>query len=144
MLRGLRFLGLLLLNLLVALSGTAIIESGIWRIVAAHSIPAVVWKEATLSTVVAGLIGFFTWRTWHSTAAKWTWVFPAVWFTVGAIAVTGHGIWGHISEWGALDAPGARSYFAFTVPLIRGVSYSLGAYFASCVLRPKNVPEHTA
>jgi hypothetical protein len=35
---------------------------------------------------------------------------------------------------------GCRNFFVFTVPLIRGISYSLGAYVSSVVSKTKSQP----
>lgn len=134
MVRALKFFALLLLNVLVAVIGTAIVESAVWRLGGApHSIHAVLWKDAALSTIVAALIGFGMWSTWRSESVKWTWVIPSLWFLFGAMAVSGPGtVFGSLFPTSAARPADARSYFLFTVTFIRGIAYSLGGYVSSC------------
>lgn len=131
MLRALRFLGLLIVHTVIAIVGTMIAEHAIWRVIPAHSVVDVLWKECTLSVVLATLIGFGMWRTWRSAAAKWAWVLAAVWFAFGFIIRRGD-VWGGLFPFGSvLNAPDARSFFAFTIPLFRATFYSVGAYISS-------------
>ena len=59
--------------------GTAILESGIYKIFPAHSLLLVLWKSWILSIVCSASIGFSVWHRWRNNAAKWTWVPAAVW-----------------------------------------------------------------
>jgi|SRR5581483_2809112 len=147
MARALKFGGLLVINVVIAVIGTAVADTTFHRLIPSHSIAAVVWKECVLSILFALFIGFVVWRRWPNSAAKWTWVIPAVWFSVGLIAVTGRGnVFGQLFGFGAgsvLAAPDARSvrsFFLFTVPLIRSVFYSIGAYMSS-ILSPTPVAD---
>jgi len=148
MLRALKFAGLILLNLIVAVIGTAVLDTAVRRMLPPHSIVAVIWKEAVLSIICAGLIGFAVWRTWRNSAAKWTWIIPVVWFAFGYLTIVGRGdVFGRLSDFGSgssLSTPDVRSFFAFTVPLIRAASYSAGAYLSSLlypVLVARNVSD---
>ena len=51
------------------------------------------------------------------------------------LTIAGHSdAWGRLSGFGAgsiLSAPDVRRFFLFTVPLVRAVSYSVGAYLSS-------------
>jgi hypothetical protein len=78
--RGLKFGGLLLVNLAVAVIGTAILTTELQRVIPSHSFTAIIWKEFIFSIVCAAFIGFGVWRTWRNSAAKWTWILPAIWF----------------------------------------------------------------
>ncbi len=133
--RVLKFSGLLLVNLVVAVIGTAILDTAFQGAISSHSVAAMVWKELFFSIVCAGFIGFGMWRTWRNSAAKWIWVLPAVWFVFGFLTIAGHGdVWGRLSGFGSesvLSAPDVRSFFLFTVPLVRTVAYSVGAYVSS-------------
>jgi len=134
MLRTLRFFGVLLLNLLVVLIGTAIVDTVLWKVFPTHTGVAVLWKEVILSVVCAAAIGFGMWRTWRSEPAKWTWVITTLLFCFGLVGLAGRGIWGPLSVDSAFsDARQTRAFLAFTVPMIRGVSYSLGALIGSFV-----------
>ena len=141
---GLKFGGLLLVNLAVAVIGTAILDTALWRVISSHSVAVMVSKEFVFSIVCAAFIGFGMWRTWRNSAAKWTWVLPTVWFAFGYLTIAGHGdVWGRLSGFGSesvLSAPDVRSFFLFTVPLVRAVSYSVGAYLSSLLYPAPVVP----
>ena len=131
----LRFVGSLLINLTVAVIGTAILDTEVRRVIPTHTVAAIVWKEIILSVVCAAFIGFFMWRTWRSSAAKWIWVLAALWFVFGYLAIArSANVWGRLSglsSGSVLSAPDVRGFFIFTVPFIRAISYSLGAYISS-------------
>src|ERR1700749_4499146 len=133
LLNSLRFFGLLLLNVIVAVIGTAVLEATLGRTIPAHTVVAVFWKEMVVSVTCAALIGFGMWRTWRSEAPKWTWVLPLLWFGFGLIAVRGRGIWGPLSVDSVIEtnAGQMRTFALITVPVIRAVAYSIGAYISS-------------
>lgn len=143
--RALKLGGLLLVNLAVAVIGTTTLENALWRVIPSHSVTAIVWKEFIFSIVCAAFLGFVVWRNWKYSAAKWTWVLPALWFAFGYLTIAGHGdVWGRLSGLGSgsvLSAPDARSFFLFTVPLVRTVSYSVGAYLSSLLYPTPQSPE---
>jgi len=135
MLRALKFGGFLVVHITIAVVGTAILDSALFRVIPSHSISATVWKEFLLSIVCAVFIGFGMWRTWRSSAAKWTWVLPTLWFALGYLANAGHGdVWGRLSGFGSgsvLGTPDVKSFVVFTIPLVRAISYSVGSYISS-------------
>jgi hypothetical protein len=137
MLRFLKFCGSLVINLVVALLGTAILDTELRRAIPTHTVAAIVWKEIILSIVCAAFIGFFMWRTWRNSAAKRIWVLAALWFVLGYLAIArSANVWGRLSGFsseGVLSAPDVRTFFAFTIPLIRAVSYSIGACISAQV-----------
>jgi hypothetical protein len=145
MLRSLKFCGFLLIDLAVAVIATAILDSAVQRMIPSHSVATIVTKEIILSVVCAALIGFGMWRTWRNSAAKWTWIPAAVWFAFGYLTIAwSTDVWGRLSGFGSgsvLGAPDVRSFFLFTVPLIRASFYSLGAYVSSLAYSPSIVPE---
>src|SRR5260370_27274622 len=120
MTRALKFCGLLILNVLVAVFGTAILESAIWRFYHPSSISGVVWKEWSLSLLCAGLIGFLMWRTWRSGVTKWTWLLPSIWFGfrfIPALFAAGSS-WAQLSGSGCENGSrdfGCRTFFVFTI-----------------------------
>jgi|SRR5579859_210320 len=140
MVRSLKFCGLVLVNLAIAVVGTTILDTAVRRMIPTSTVAAIVWKEIILSTVCAAFIGFFMWRTWRSSAAKWTWTLAALWFAFGYLSIAGNGnVWGRLSGFSSgsvLTAPDVRTFFAFTVPLIRAISYCVGACISSLVYRP--------
>ena len=140
MIHALRFCGLLLLNLAVALFGTAILDTTVGKLIPTHSINAVLWKEWTLSIICAAFIGFGMWWRWRSRAVKWTWVLTSLWFALRFLPAIGSGdLLFQFSGTGCRDgiaALGCRTFFVFTIPFIRGIAYSLGAYVSSAVYGP--------
>ena len=144
-LRYLKFGCLLLINLAVAVVGTVTLElATIGKLLQPHSIASVIWKESILSGICAAAIGFGMWRTWRNSATKWIWVLAAAWFMFG-LAVAGRGVvLGRINVLGGNLGPAeVRSYFAFTVPLIRSICFSLGAEIASRFYPPNTYSEQT-
>jgi hypothetical protein len=135
MLGYLKFVGLLLINLAAAVIGTAILDTEVRGMIPSHTIAAIVWKEIILSIVCAAFIGFFMWRRWRSTAAKWIWVLAVPWFVFGyLVTARSANVLGRLSGFSSgsvLSAPDVRTFFIFTIPFIRAISYSLGAYISS-------------
>jgi len=129
----LRFAGFVIAHTVAAIFGTAVVEHAIWGVVPTNSIVGVLWKECILSTICATLIGFGMWRTWRTSSAKWAWLLPAVWFALGFLARRGD-VWGGLfglHSGSVLETPDTKTFFVFTVPLIRGAFYSIGAYVSS-------------
>ena len=137
MLRALKFTGLLIVNVGVALVGTAIIDTAEGKLLPTQSLGGILWKEWILSIICAASIGFGVWRTWRTAVAKWTWVIPTAWFGIRLFFAIGSGqLWSQFSGTGCADGINSiecRNFFVFTIPLIRGVSYSGGAYMSSLV-----------
>jgi hypothetical protein len=135
MLPSLKFCGALLINMAVAVIATAILDTEVRRVIPTHTVAAIVWKEIILSAVCALFFGFFIWRRWRSSAAKWAWVLATLWFLFGYLAVAkGGNPWGRLSGFSSgsvLSGPDVRTFFTFTVPLVRAVFYSVGAYISS-------------
>jgi hypothetical protein len=118
---------------MVAIMATAIAVHSIWKVAPAHSISAMLWKECISSAVCATSIGFGVRRIWQTSVEKWTWVPAVIWFAFGFLISHGD-VWGSllpVHSGSVFDAPDARSFFAFTVPLIRATFYSIGAYTSS-------------
>jgi hypothetical protein len=133
MFRRLRFVGFSIVQTVIAIVGTAIVEHAIWRLIPAHSIVGILWKECILSTICATSIGFGMRRIWRASAAKWAWILPALWFAFGFLA-RGGDVWGGLfglNSGTAVVVPDTKTFFAFTIPLLRAASYSVGAYISS-------------
>src|SRR6266704_3953800 len=77
---ALKFCGALILNTFVAIIGAAVLETGVGKAFHPQSIAAILWKEWSLSVLLATLIGFGMWRTLRTRASKWTWILPSLWF----------------------------------------------------------------
>jgi hypothetical protein len=134
--RALRFAPSVVIHLVIAVIGTAILDAGLRRTLATPpSVSRFFWNECLLSIVSAMGIGFSVWRVWRNSAANYTWVPAAAWFAVGLVATLGqNNVFGRLFPFGPGGNFGPaeiRSFFAFTVPLIRAISYSLGAYLSS-------------
>jgi len=142
----------MVVHALVAIVGTAVLESEIWRLFPTHSIAGVLQKEWLLGVACSALIGFAMWRILKS-SATWAWLLPGIWFCFGLIflqnpkssAFAGGSLWNRVSGIACdNNSPaGCRSFFAFTVPFTRGVAYSLGAYISSLVGKTKSQPTET-
>ena len=129
MARPLRFLALVLINAVIAVVGTAVVESSLYRFLPrANTISAVLWKESVTSFLVAGLLGLVIAQLWRTEAAKWTWILTSLLFMFGVVWTSqGTHVFGSVLPDSSLGPAEIRSFFSFTVPLIRGAAYSLGA-----------------
>jgi hypothetical protein len=149
--RALIFAGALILNTCIALFCTPLLEAGIGKIFHPHSLAGVLWKWWTLDFLCAAGLGFSISRLWKTKATTWTWVIPALWFALKFVpaalsgenqsVLVGRSVWSQfsggecISGWQSL---GCRNFLLFTLPLVRGVSYPMGAYLSGIVnYRPK-------
>jgi hypothetical protein len=136
MLRALKFIGLLVINVVVAIIGPAILENAIGRAFPAHSLVTVLWREWIMSIACAASIGFWMWHKWRSDATKWAWALPAVWFGFKFLLAIGSGSVGFQfsgTGWVNGNRLARWNFLLFTIPFVRGVAYSLGAYLASFV-----------
>jgi hypothetical protein len=138
--RGLKFCGALILNTFIAFIGTTVVDISIGETFHPQ------WsfrREVFLSLLGAAAIGFLMWRIWRTNAAKWAWVLPIPWIGVGVVhalfvrgtpsVFAGGNVWSQFSgtDCAVGVASGCRNFFAFTIPFIRGISYSVGAFFSS-------------
>jgi hypothetical protein len=135
--RALKFCGLLTVNVCVAVFGTAVLESAVGSWHHPASISGVVLKTWFLSVLCAAAIGSSMWRAWGTSATKWTWLLPSIWFGLRAMTLLTRGsLWAQFSGAGCQNGmhdPGCLNFFVFTIPFIRGLSYSVGAYLLSLV-----------
>jgi hypothetical protein len=148
MLRILKFASFVVIHLIIAVIGTAILDTSLHRRLATpcHSFSTIIWTECLLSIVCAIGLGFSVWRIWPNSAAKYTWVPATAWFAIGFVATLGRNeVLGRLFPFGSGASFGPaeiRSFFAFSVPLIRAICYSLGAYISS-LLRAAPVPSRS-
>jgi hypothetical protein len=142
MLNGLKFFGLLIVNIVVAVIGTTILTTGIGEAFHSHSMGAILWKEWALSISCAAAIGFGMWHRWRNRVAYWTWVLPTIWFGVKFIFAIGHGpLLPQFSGEACVEdvrPTGCINWFTFAIPFVRSVFYSLGAYAASIFLNTQH------
>lgn len=129
---GIRNTLIWLLNVVVALFGTAVIETPISHLFRPHTIADVLVRAHALSAVIAFALGFFVYRQWKPSMARWVGLGGLCWFFLGALLSVGRrSIWDQTSgaacEYG-LQAIGCRAWFIFTLPAFRTVLYSLGAW----------------
>jgi len=130
----LRRLGAFLLNVVMAIFGTAVITSPFAFFLRPYTIQAVLLKGYVTSAVVAALIGFFVYRRWGSSSAKWVGVVGVCWFAFRLLTLLGGGVSGMGSEMSGMGCVnGVRNlacmnWLVFTLPTLRLISYSLGAW----------------
>jgi hypothetical protein len=142
-----RAAGVFVLDLIGAVIVPAMLEETVWRIIPVHSPQAVITKEWCLDLTVAAFMGFMMYRTWRSATSKWAWALPALWFAFRAVPYSArvhasvlsenqsffHQFFGGSCASQEMDC---RNFFSFSVPLIRSISYSLAALFASRFFKP--------
>ena len=135
MLKKIRTWAVVVVNTLIAVFGTAILESPLARVIHPHTGLGVIWREWIISIVVAGGLGFAAARHWRSGGAKWSWILPSVFF-VSMVLIglgSGHGT-ARFSGYNCaaeLGGPDCWLFFACTVPFVRGIAYSAAAVLAS-------------
>jgi hypothetical protein len=147
--RALKFSGLLVIHAVLAIFGTAIVDGALRWAIPPHSVTAVIWRECVTSILGAASLGFSLWRIWPNPGAKWAWVIPAAWFTCGLLFIAGglagpSDIFNHFSGFVFKNNSGAEdvlTFSMFTIPFLRGVAYSVGAYISS-MLRPLSFPSN--
>ncbi len=104
-----------------------------------HSKVFLVLTDCLFAALAAAMIAISLHLVWRLVQARWAWVLFLLWFGSGAafylLVAAPHGpgsdFWKHFSGFNcALRGGRAACYdfFIFTVPLLRGVSYSLTAW----------------
>ena len=146
MLRWIRTAGSLLLNLLLAVFGTAAIQTPLSSMIKVRTIPEIVQRGDWLSVVCACLLGYVVYRLWRPSIARWLWVAGIGWIAfriilllpaqhVSALFPAQHvSIWSALSGTGCSEgivAVGCRNWLQFTIPSLRIVAYSTGAIVCS-------------
>jgi hypothetical protein len=145
----LRIVGELLLNFVVAVIGTAMMESSIWSLIGhAHSTFGVAAREWLLGLTLAALLGFYVGRRWHSKSAMWVWILPAAFFAFGILlygthrnssVLAGSSFSEHFFAPDCLtDRTACRDFFLFTIPAARTASYSVAAWVSMRFWRQAN------
>jgi hypothetical protein len=144
--RWVRTAGSLLLNLLLAIFGTAVVETPLYSLIKVHTIPEIVQRSDWLSALCGCGLGYVVYRLWRPSIARWLWVAGIAWIAfriilllpeqhVSALFPAQHvSIWSALSGTGCSDgitAVGCRNWLQFTLPSIRMVAYSMGATVCS-------------
>src|SRR4051812_21359008 len=83
-----KFVFFVLVNVVIALLGTAFSESAIWNLFPSLSLSGVLWKESALSLFCAGCVGVSVHRIWKTSAAQWTWVLPSLWLLLRILTLS--------------------------------------------------------
>jgi len=142
-----KFVLFVLVNVLIALLGTAIAETAIGNFVHPHSLSGVLWKEYSLSIGCAACLGFSLRRIWKTSAAVWAWLLPCLWFCIRIIPAllsssnqsvlsANGGVLYQFSGQGCENGIGAlecRNFFVFTIPFVRAAAYSVGAMLSAWI-----------
>jgi len=149
--RFFRTVSMFLMDMLTVVIVPTILKEPLSSVLPLRSISAVILREWCLGPVIAAVLGFLMYRTLKSATSKWVWTIFALLFAVVAIVyLSEHGpqsvLWEHTSFWSWFSGSacvarkaGCRAFFAFTVPLIRSLSYSAAALFASWIFKPAPV-----
>jgi hypothetical protein len=140
--KPLRIAGLFLVNLLVAVYGTALMETGIGpEIFHPKTLRSSLLAEEFISSIVAFALGYFGYRFLKSSAAEWVWVAGLCWFGQRALGLWldqgvvrtlngNHGIaiWGLPWSDPKPDPLSLSIWIGYTLPFLRTVLYSAGAF----------------
>lgn len=141
-----RTAGLFSLHSILALLGPAFIESVINKFVRASSATEIVMRAWIVGILCAFLTALFMATALRSRTALWVWILPLCWFAVGVLgASSGYGqgvlrgsLTAHFSGLSCattLDQKACRDFFAFTIPLVRSIAYSAGAFLSISMRR---------
>lgn len=135
----LRILGSIVLNTVMALVGPAVLSSSLPQF-HPHTGLGVIWRVWITSIIYAGFFGIVAVRMVLFRTAKtagWAWVIPAAiffWRALSYMLTRSTGFATHFSGYDCaigLQRHDCDEFFAVTVPLIRGLSYSAAARLAS-------------
>jgi hypothetical protein len=132
---SLRAAGLFLLNAVVAVLGTAIIESPFEHYAHVSSLRASLLIMDLLSAAFAFGVGYSVYWRWRPAASKWVWIAGVCWFGQRAVLpLDGH----HVLIWEIYatnsvfpDFERLGKWSLYTLPLLRTIFYSAGAYCCS-------------
>lgn len=128
----LRFFGNVALDTIIAVFGTAVLESSLPHRTP-HSGDEIIWRIWMTSTVVATVLGVLATRYGARKTAVWAWIIPVGVFAVGALFYASRWSTGFATHFSGYDCAvglqksDCRDFFGITVPVIRGLSYSAAA-----------------
>jgi hypothetical protein len=107
--------------------------------------PSYVRKYTLLNVLAAFGFGYFVFRRWKPVSAKWVWSAGLCLFIAGCVIYwheqgaarlfhLDHSVyWGMSGIGCSYNAEGCLDFFAYTIPLLRTISYSAGAFACSRV-----------
>jgi hypothetical protein len=81
----LKTLAAVAINTMIAVFGTAVLESPLARVFHPKTGFEVILREWILSLILAGTFGFVIQRSWPNRAARWSWIIPSAWFSLGVL-----------------------------------------------------------
>ena len=147
----LRSFGYVVLNTLIALLGPSVLRSilpPVFHLRSGAEIVGFVWIT---SIIFAGLLAILATRYRTAKTAGWAWLIPAVVFAWRALLYQFSGSTGSASVFSGyecaigLQRDDCNEFFAYTVPLIRGLSYSAVAKLLFRIAaRPPTAPPEAA
>jgi hypothetical protein len=138
-----RFAGAVMANTLFAIFGTGVLERILMPLFRPQSPPAVLWKAWIASAILPAFIGYVVLRSWKSKTVKWAWVIPSILFAFRAFLYVGSRSGSLLFHFSgrecvtALRASDCRDFFLFTIPMVRGFSYSCAAYLGKLGAGPR-------
>ncbi len=124
-------------HLLTAMLGTAILDSEIYHLFHPPTLAGSVRLEDGLSASIAFGLGYVVFYKWESRFSLWIWLIGAFWFGQQAIrAYFDPGLHGETIFWEFVSPKfGGRerleNWLTYTIPLVRTVFYSAGAFCCS-------------
>jgi hypothetical protein len=144
-----RFFSSLAINVVIAVLGTATLQTAFGAMLHPHSVQSALWKATGLSLLFAFVLGALIYRFFENVAGKWVWIITTVWLAGRALLFLGAGfssayIWDQVSGGQCIKSPATPAcgaiFFVFTIPFIRGIGYSAGMQLAAALLR-RSAPE---
>jgi hypothetical protein len=127
-----RTMALALLNLVVATVGTGLAEGAFWRQLHVWSLRMTpMLMENLVSSATAFGLGYSIYAQWQPAVSKWLWIAGLCWFIPHALLMLG-GSDGSVLEPAGTNFPAdsqdITNWVAFTIPCLRTIFYSLGAF----------------
>jgi hypothetical protein len=120
-------------NLAVAIIGTTVAEDPFRHFVHfSDRTKAALLKADFLTAATAFVLGYFVYYKWHQMSAKWVWVAGVCLFGLRAFGVLdgppGTLLWEMTKSRAVFDIDVFNDWSQFTVPLLRTIAYSAGAF----------------
>lgn len=135
--------GSVVINLVIAMFGTAVIENPFSSLIKVHTLPGIFQRAYALNAIFGCLLGYFVYRRWQPAAAKWLWTIGVGWIALRAILLfpvehtsvlfpcEHKSIWSALSGSGCTDAASCTNALVLTVLALRIATYSVGANLCS-------------